>query len=165
VPGRMSVSLVAGSAVPFFVTVHVAQLTARIRLLYLRPLSEGETSERHSINFAQEISEGNMEIFVDFGLFELLAGLGFAFLSRTIYSKRLLGISFLVVSTAAPIAMLVVSSSSTQRWIAAVCIATTLVNAAVVAGALQSGSVSVVKFSARLPRWAHMFTGRDEVRR
>ena len=106
-----------------------------------------------------------MEIFVDFGLFELLAGLGFAFLSRTIYSKRVLGISFLVVSAAAPIVMLVVSSSSIQRSIAVVCIATTLVNAAVVAGALQSGSVPALKFSSRLPRWAHIFAGRDEVRR
>jgi len=101
-----------------------------------------------------------MEIFVDFGLFELLAGLGFAFLSRTIYSKRMLGITFLVVSTAAPIAVLVVSSSSTQRWIATVCIATTLVNAAVVAGALQTGNVPVLKFSARLPKWAQLFTRR-----
>jgi len=97
-----------------------------------------------------------MEIFVDFGLLELLAGLGFAFLSRTIYSKRMLGMSFLVVSTAAPIALLVVSSSSTQRWIAAVCVATSLVNAAVVAGALQSGSVPVLKLSTRLPRWARI---------
>jgi hypothetical protein len=121
---------------------------------------------RNSISIAQQISEGtNMEIFVDLGLFELLAGLGFAFLSRTIYSKRMLGVSFLVVSTVAPIAMLVVSSSSTQRWIAAVCIATELVNAAVVAGALQSGSVPTLKFSARLPRWAHIFVGRDRVRR
>ena len=104
-----------------------------------------------------------MEIFVDFGLFELLAGLGFAFLSRTIYSKRMLGISFLIVSTVAPIAMLVVSTSSTQRWIATACIATTLVNAAVVAGALQSGNVPVLKFSARWPKWARLSARRDEM--
>jgi hypothetical protein len=111
------------------------------------------------------MSEANMEIFIDFGLFELLSGLGFAFLSRTIYSKRVLGISFLVVSTVAPVAMLLVSSSSTQRWTAAICIATTFVNAAVVAGAMRSGSVPVLKFSARLPRWGHIVADRDEVKR
>ena len=90
-----------------------------------------------------------MEIFVDFGLFELVAAMGLAAFSRAVYSTRLLGIAFLVVSVAAPITLLAISPGSTQRLVAIVCLVTTLTNVAVVAAVLQNGHIPKLRFRSR----------------
>jgi hypothetical protein len=98
----------------------------------------------------------NMEVFLDFGLFELLAGIGLAALSRVIYSRRVVGICFLLVSAAGPILMLMMVSGPKLRWIAAFCVAPALVNIAVVAAVMQEGAIPRLRFrrnGRRLEKW------------
>jgi hypothetical protein len=82
-----------------------------------------------------------MEVFLDFGLFEFLAAVGLATLSRSIYSRRLAGILFLIMSIAAPVLLVVFASNAGQRWMAVACLATALVNGALVAAVMQSGEI------------------------
>lgn len=89
-----------------------------------------------------------MEIFLDFGLFEFLAVIGLAALSRRVYSNKFLGISFLIASVVSPAALLLMVGNRMQRWVGVVCLTTSLINAAVIAAMLQTGKVPQL----RLPR-------------
>ena len=82
-----------------------------------------------------------MEIFVDFGLFELLAALGLAALSRTVYSRKFAAVVFLAVSAVAPLATMLAATHGAERALGAIALVTGLVNASVVAAVLQNGTV------------------------
>jgi len=82
-----------------------------------------------------------MEVFFDFGLFELVAAVGLAAIARITYSQKNLAIAFLILSVVSPAGLLVLNLSPVQRWIAVVCLATALVNAGAIAAVLQNGGV------------------------
>lgn len=92
-----------------------------------------------------------MEIFVDFGLFELLAAAGLAVLSRTIYSRKLIGPIFLAASVIAPVVALVSSDRTLARTFALISVVFGAVNASVVAAVLQTGDLPQLRLSR--PKW------------
>jgi len=95
-----------------------------------------------------------MEIFIDCGLFELLAVVRLGTLARAIYSRRVLGIAFLVLSAAAPLVMLEMVSGPRLRWAGAVSAATALVNVGVVAAAMQERRIPRLRLPRRRERGA-----------
>ena len=74
-----------------------------------------------------------MEIFVDFGMFELLVALGLAAMSRAVFRRVWLGVLFLVWTAAAPAVLLFVARDELVRWIAVACLVPALVNVATLA--------------------------------
>lgn len=83
-----------------------------------------------------------MEIFVDFGLFELLIAVGLASLSRKIFSGRLSGVLFLVFSALAPVALLLVARTELLRWLAVVCLVPALINVTALAVIMRRHSLA-----------------------
>ena len=73
-----------------------------------------------------------MEVFVDFGLFELLAATGLALIARRVYTRRWSTATFLILSVAAPIVLLFFVGENFVRWIAVICLATALVNVSLI---------------------------------
>ena len=82
-----------------------------------------------------------MEVFLDFGLFEVIGAMGVSFVARKVYSLPVLRTVFLFASLAFPGLLIFLADRETLRWLAAGCVATSLVNVSVVLGALQQGDV------------------------
>lgn len=80
-----------------------------------------------------------MEVFVDFGAFELMAASGVMWLSTTIYRRRLSRWAALALSIVAPGALLVQASSEGTRWIAALALAASLLNVSVIVRLMRDG--------------------------
>lgn len=73
-----------------------------------------------------------MEVFVDFGLFELLAATGLAIVARKVYTRRWLAVACLILSVIAPIVLVFIIDEGLTRWIAVICLATSLVNVSLI---------------------------------
>lgn len=71
-----------------------------------------------------------MEPIVDFGLFEVAAASGLAWIARKICVRRGLRIAFTFVCVTAPAALVFVSRDELSRWLAALSLMTAIVNAA-----------------------------------
>ena len=92
-----------------------------------------------------------MEVFVDFGLFELLAAAGLAIVSRKIYSRRWLGLGCLSLSLVAPLALVFVTHEGWGRWLAVVCLVTALVNASLIFSLMQRGRLLAMLIEQSTP--------------
>lgn len=78
-----------------------------------------------------------MEIFVDFGLFEILALAGLAAIARRIYARPYLGLASLALSVVAPAILALLAPDGWLRWVAVACVATSLINASLIVGFLR----------------------------
>ena len=81
-----------------------------------------------------------MEPIVDFGVFELLAASGLAWIGRNIFARRVVAFAFLVCSLAIPVAIMFVVEDGIARWLAAVGLAASLINASVLLPLLRKGA-------------------------
>lgn len=83
-----------------------------------------------------------MDPFPDFGLFELLAALGAMALARRVYARRWAPVVMLFASLVAPLILVFITSGEAARWLAALCLATALVNAGLVITLLRNGRLA-----------------------
>lgn len=88
-----------------------------------------------------------MEVFLDFGLFEAVAAIGLSAVARRVYANRVAGGIFLFASVLLPAATIFWLSGETGRWLGAASLGAALVNASVVAAALQRRDVPTLTFS------------------
>ena len=72
-----------------------------------------------------------MEPIVDFGLFELGVASGLAWIARKMYARHDLAVGVLLIGVVAPVVLVIISRDELSRWLAAVCLMTTLLNVAV----------------------------------
>lgn len=73
-----------------------------------------------------------MEVFVDFGLFELSALTGLTALGRATYKRPVTRWLLIILSIAAPAAILFLATTEVVRWLAAVAVACSLVNTSMI---------------------------------
>ena len=73
-----------------------------------------------------------MEIFIDFGLFELFAAAGLAIVARRVYMRRWSTLTCLILSLVAPLMLVFFAHESLLRWIVVICLATTLINCSLI---------------------------------
>ena len=69
-----------------------------------------------------------MEVFIDFGLFEVIAAAGLAIVARRVYMRRWSTMICLILSLGAPVLLVFFVHESLLRWIAVICLATALIN-------------------------------------
>ena len=91
-----------------------------------------------------------MDPFPDFGLFEVLIAVGAAALAARIYLSRWGALLFLILSLAAPFALIFISHGEVARWVAAICLGTALVNAGLLFPLVRQGHLPAL-LSKRSP--------------
>src|SRR5689334_12244685 len=90
-----------------------------------------------------------MEVFLDFGLFELLAAAGLAAVARRVYARRWLGLTFLLLSLIIPAALVFITHEGLVRWIAVGSLATSLVNASLIFSLIRHRSMTALLIEQR----------------
>jgi hypothetical protein len=85
-----------------------------------------------------------MDPFPDFGLFELIVATGAAALARRIYTRQWLAIGLIVLSLITPTVLIFISSRELSRWLAAVCLAISLVNSGLIITLMKMGQLRIL---------------------
>ena len=85
-----------------------------------------------------------MEVFVDFGLFELLAATGLVLTAKTIYTRAYLAFTCLIISVLAPIAMVFFVHEGFVRWLAGLSLATALINVSLIFLLIRRWNMSIL---------------------
>jgi len=78
-----------------------------------------------------------MEIFVDFGLFELLVVSGLGVWAVRAYRHRMVAAACLLTSVVAPAVLVWLADGTLVRWTAAVALGTALINVSVIVRSLE----------------------------